>query len=483
MKYLMIQNPGVAPVEGFTLLGMSTTRDCGVDGTTGQFGSGNKHAINLLLRAGLKVIVYCGKTRMTFFTKTETVNDGLVEKEVSKVYCKLGGTSTKLIDCGWCLDFGAIDWNDTAMALREFISNAIDRTIREKKEFIRALQIDRDLEVCPVGESQRKARDGYTRVYVEFSTEVQKFYGELPKRFLHFSENPDQVYQHMLPKAERNLSNSKTAMIYRGGVFVREISETVYPSLFDYNFAPTDLPIDECRNSSEYATRAACAKLVKKADADVLGTIFASLLAGEETFESAMDPYYLCPEWSTPQEEETKEWKKAWEQTAGTSANGASAVLVDAEQPKVAEVIQRKGHKTKPVKSKGWVEAAGRMGVSTPKDVLDENESKGREIREATAAGMWATEIVWAWLEALDMLQDKTFPEVGTFSDIMSAESSVFGFQKGKGVYYREDIASDANKFLLKVAFEEVVHYVTGATDNSRDFQNFLIDVVVELAI
>lgn len=483
MKYLMIQNPGVAPVEGFTLLGMSTTRDCGVEGTSGQFGSGNKHAINLLLRLGFKVIIYCGKTRLTFFTKTETVNDGLVEKEVSKVYCKCGGTSTKTIDCGWCLDFGAIDWNDTAMALREFVSNAIDRTIREKKEFLRALQIDHDLDVTVVDENQRKARDGYTRVYVELTPEVQKFYGELPKRFLHFSENPEQVYQHMLPKAERNLSNSKTAMIYRGGVFVREISESVTASLFDYNFAPADLPIDECRNSSEYATRAACAGLIKASDADTLGTIFASLLAGEDTFESAMDPYYICPEWSTPKEEQKETWQQAWKQTAGTSANGASAVLVDAEQPKVAEFIDRKGHQTKPVKAKGWVEAAGRMGVTTPKDVLNENENKGREIKEATDAGMWATKVVWAWLEALDMLQGKTFPEVGTYSDIMSGESSVFGFQKGKGVYYRDDIASDANKFLLKVAFEEVVHYVTGATDNSRDFQNFLIDVIVELAI
>jgi len=33
-------------------LGVSTTRDCGVEGTIGQFGSGNKHAIYVLLRPG-----------------------------------------------------------------------------------------------------------------------------------------------------------------------------------------------------------------------------------------------------------------------------------------------------------------------------------------------------------------------------------------------------------------------------------------------
>ena len=35
---------------------------------------------------------------------------------------------------------------------------------------------------------------------------------------------------------------------------------------------------------------------------------------------------------------------------------------------------------------------------------------------------------------------------------------------------------------LVKVALEEVAHYVTGATDNSRDFQNFLLDLSVKLA-
>ena len=35
---------------------------------------------------------------------------------------------------------------------------------------------------------------------------------------------------------------------------------------------------------------------------------------------------------------------------------------------------------------------------------------------------------------------------------------------------------------LVQVALEEVAHYVTGATDNSRDFQNFLLDLAVKLS-
>jgi len=136
---LLIQNPGAAPVEGYTLLGVSTTRNCGVAGTIGQFGSGAKHAINTLLRAGLKLLIYCGKTRLEFATRDDTVNDGLVTKPIKRVVCRLGGTSSKTLDMGWCLDFGAIDWTDLSMALREFVANAIDRTVRERGDFVPAL--------------------------------------------------------------------------------------------------------------------------------------------------------------------------------------------------------------------------------------------------------------------------------------------------------------------------------------------------------
>jgi len=474
MTYLLIQNPGNAPVEGYTLLGMSTTRDCGVDGAIGQFGSGAKHAINVLLRAGLKFWIYCGKTRLEFYTQRDVVDDGLTEKTVQKVMCKLGGTSSRTIDCGWCLDFGAIDWNDTTMALREFVSNAIDRTIRQEGDFIEPMKKG-DLAVIPQTDDQRRARDGYTRIYVEMSPEVQRYYGELGKRFLHFSD-PSLVKASLLPKADRNLGNGLTPMIYRCGVLVREMADTKLPSLFDYNFKPSELSIDECRNSSEYATRAACARLVRAADKDHLTVIFKSLAEGQQTFESELDSYYLCPTWDEPKAEEKDAWQKGWEEAAG------DAVLCDASAKQVTEFVQRKGHAVKPVQATAWTRSAERFGIRTASTVLSSNEQRGRDKLPATDAAIKAVDVVWGWLECLNMTQGKEKPEVGCYRDIMQAESDVHGFQEGNGVYLREDIANGLSKYLLKVAYEEVVHYVTGATDNSRDFQSFLIDCFVELA-
>ena len=64
--YLKIENPGVCPTEGFILLGATSKRLADNDSpfTIGQFGSGNKHAVNVLLRAKLYPIVFCGNHRL-----------------------------------------------------------------------------------------------------------------------------------------------------------------------------------------------------------------------------------------------------------------------------------------------------------------------------------------------------------------------------------------------------------------------------------
>jgi hypothetical protein len=43
--FLKIENPGQAPVEGFTVLGVSLADTSKNVGVIGQFGSGNKHAV------------------------------------------------------------------------------------------------------------------------------------------------------------------------------------------------------------------------------------------------------------------------------------------------------------------------------------------------------------------------------------------------------------------------------------------------------
>ena len=415
--------------------------------------------------------IYCGKTKLDFQTRDEVIDDGLVKKPIKRVYCRMGGTSTRMVDTGWCLDFGAIDWTNLAMALREFVSNAIDRTIREKGDFVPAI-LDGDLQVSIVEES--RARDGYTRVYVQVNDDVQRYYGELPRRFLHFSSDSSQVKKSILPKTNRNI-NGQTAMIYREGVLVREVGECKKRSLFDYNFRASELQIDESRNSSEYDVKAACSRCMAGADSNLLASIFKSLLDGEETFEAELDPYYICPSWRVPKSEEKQAWQQAWQVTAG------DAVLVrDIGQ---SDFIRRKGRPAAIIRSPGWTEVAERFELPTAARLLSENEQKGREILPATEYAQHSVDMVWGWLEGLNLTNGTTKPPVGCYRDIMNAGTRLLGFCDNTGVYLADDYASAMSKTLVKTALEEVVHWITGATDNSRDFQDFLLRMIVEIAL
>lgn len=89
MQFLMIQNPGVCPVDGIIMLGVSTTR--GSQGTIGQFGSGSTHATLHLLREEIPPTIFCGLTRLDFEKEKAKLNDGLVEKEYGKVLVRVSG--------------------------------------------------------------------------------------------------------------------------------------------------------------------------------------------------------------------------------------------------------------------------------------------------------------------------------------------------------------------------------------------------------
>ena len=65
------------------------------------------------------------------------------------------------------------------------------------------------------------------------------------------------------------------------------------------------------------------------------------------------------------------------------------------------------------------------------------------------------------------------------------------GYYREGTVYINADLTGTSSEFagpdvlsnrLLKVAMEELSHFVTEATDNSRDFQDYLLELAVKLA-
>lgn len=467
MHYLLIENQGEAPVEGYTVLGWSSTRDSDAEGVIGQFGSGTKHAVNLCLRHGLAVWVYCGKTRLEFGTEYEEVSDGLVTKEAWHVVYRKGNNEWRRT--GWVLDFGLLDWDDTDMALREFISNAIDRTIREGG-------FDENLlTIKTVSDKERRAKAGTTRVYVELIDTVREYFGRLGRYFLHFSDNPESAKPGILTKANRCPNDTEGAVIYREGVYVRTLEGK---SLFDYNFSRDELNIDECRNSSDYHVKAAVAKRVGKADAGTLSSIMRAAQSDikEELLETSLEHYHMFGGYCVdPNETQQETWARAWEAAAGSDA----VVCDDAFSH---DYVEKKGFKPRIVNG-NWSKSLKKIKtVKHASDVLNDDEKQGRTILEPTLDATKAVDWAWDVFSLCDLICEREKPVIKCFKEIQKAERMTCGFVKDSIVYINVDIANDGqNKELKKTAVEEVAHYVTGATDNSRDFQSFLIDALVDV--
>jgi hypothetical protein len=113
----------------------------------------------------------------------------------------------------------------------------------------------------------------------------------------------------------------------------------------------------------------------------------------------------------------------------------------------------------------------------------------GRNVVDPTPDAQAAVDPVWVMLEEVGLTQGKVKPPVKCFTSILDAGAMLNGYYRDGTVFINADLGGSASVAspslsdrLLKVALEEVVHFVTGgATDNSRDFQDFLLNLAVKL--
>lgn len=480
--FLKIENLGVCPPEGFTVFGVSLANTSNNAGVIGQFGSGNKHSVAVLLRNELSPVVFAGTLKLEFSTRPQTVADSQASKDFKRVVVKYGGTDasgasrSSTEDLGFVLDYGKQDWNEVALAMREFVSNAIDRSIREVGDWS-------TVKIEIVDENQVRAKSGCTRVFVPMNADVLNFYNSIGKWFLHFSE-PKSLEKAILPKRNRNLGDRKAAVIYRRGVRVREFESSDTESLFDYNL--NDLTIDESRKASDWDVKHHCGRALGNADKDILALLFDRLVNGKEpVWEFGFDTYALQPSSRCGNEYEGQ--RDNWQQ-AFASIAGEDAVLTGDGS---VDQLERKGFKPI-VAPENLVNAARQYGVQTPATVLSADEFCGREITEPSPDTQAAVDFVWELLEEVGLTNGKVKPPVKSFTSILDAGVMLNGYYRDGEVFINRDLAGagsitagqDAlSDRLIKVAMEEIAHFVTnGATDNSRDFQDYLLEVAVKLA-
>lgn len=483
--YLKIENPGVCPVEGFILLGATSKRLADTDSpyTIGQFGSGNKHALNVLLRAKLYPVVFCGNHKLEFGTKPGRMKALEGETGYNRVVVKHGGTDedgasvTYTEELSQTDEYGILDWSHLGMAFREFVSNAIDAAIAVNRQANGTVKWPwNGIKVELVPEEKVRAKRGWTRVFVPADNEeVIRFYANLGKWFLHFSE-PESITQAILTKKARNLDTQcQTAVIYRRGVRVREIDQYATESLFDYNL--NDLRVDESRNVDDYQCRQAAARAMAKASPEILATWLRSFRVGRSYWEHQFGGYELKPQWGENAEDvaaRKANWSKALELV------GDSVVLATKDGP--VQTLARKGYDALEV-PETVVRAAEEYDCATPSKILSADELSGMESFDPTLDAMAALDWVWEQVDRAGMCDGKAKPPLRCFRKVMNGGTVVQGFLRDGVVHVNEDLATGSSVELRQTLLEEVAHYLTGSKDETRDLQDWAFKLAVRVAM
>lgn len=427
-KYLMIRNNGLAPIEAFTILGLSTAR--GEDDKIGQFGSGSKHGILTLMRNNVDFRIFIGVDELVFSTHPAS----MAGKDYLEVRYTFQGEQHKT---GMCLDFGALDWDTISMSLREFICNALDQgeSIHECVFMCEA--------VNPSPEE--------TRIYISAENEgVSCYWERIRDNFLHFDNLES---QEIIP------SNSKTTKFYRRGVYVTE-SKSDTPPLFTYNFQ--NGRIDESRNLDGAAVSSIAARLLVKSS-ERLSEVFSSFGQTKKWEHNIGDSLYY-----SSNREDKQNALTAWSQVFGDKP-----FAVGSEE---SERLTKKKipHAVVPLSYSSYLRFCG---IQTAKELLSKLDEWNAEECEATESAMDTFKRVWRWLEGVRLTEGKDFPSVKCFSMPMKNGEEKMGFYKDGTVYLNLDY--DTNE---QTALEELAHYITGAEDETRDFQDYAFRLATRLA-
>jgi len=434
--YLMIENKGVCPVEGFVVYGLSTARD--KEDKIGQFGTGNKHGINTLLRHKIKFYVFRGKQKIEFFTKQKEMDGEPYELVCYKVDNKVYETSS-------ALGHGELDWNNINMAMREFISNAIDRC-------------EDDITITLIPDNQCKGKGGYTIIYIDGTPEVIKYFTDLHVNFLCFDQRKN---EKVIAKSDK-----EPARIYRKGVLVRQVESCTLPALFDYNFGE-ELPIDESRNLSDHQIVTVVGNAIRN-NPVALKTIFDKI--------DSLDDYWELvhtQKWDliTYKQETRNLWTQIWKEVY------SDAIICQQDMMALGMRATKKGFKVIYTKYNNWYNACVDMGIERVNNVLDRINEKGYEYcTEVRVDTINLAHEIWNWFEQLDLTFGKTFPIVKNFRDIMENNAMLLGFYDSatKTIGINVDHSSSKTAML-----EEMIHYVSGANDETREFQDFAKKMII----
>ena len=422
MRYLVIENKGEMGPEGFLLMGTSTKRNQA--GQIGQFGTGAKFGLAVLLREGVNVITISGEKRYTFGTEKVTFR----EQEFDRITIREGRHKPESTQYTTAMGHG---WGLSG-AIRELISNAYDE---ENAEVFTSAEVAN--------------RPGYTRIYVQLTESVFDIYRQFDRYFTVrrkplVSGEGWAIYKPYGPGTR----------VYRRGVQVFE--DTSLPACFDYQ--NDELSVREDRTSERYDCERCCAWIMGHLSTEQHCGIMDFLCTAEgETFEGRNN--YLG--W----------YKETLGPAFETLLNGRVAVTADELARYSAELS---GDSTV-VFPQHWIDAfKSCAGIRTLRDVISAPLLNGHRIVEVPAEERvrLAAAIRYCVIVGVEIDESK----LAIFE--ATAPGAPLGYAVGStGAIMINRIMLDRGvREIVKVLFEEYIHNVSQNPDYTRGFQHALID-------
>ena len=483
--YLKIENPGVCPVEGFILLGATSKRLADNDSpyTIGQFGSGGKHAVNVLLRAKLYPIVFCGNHRLEYGTKPGKMKALEGQTDYNRVIVKHGGTDedgasvTFTEELSQTDEYGVLDWNCMGMAFREFVSNAIDAAIAVNRQAEGKAKWPWDgvkVELVPEEKVRAKTwlhprlcacrqRRGYP---------LLRKSGQVVPAFLGAGSNHPGNPHEEIPQPRCRLPYRRHFSSWCAGpgdrpVFFR-VPLRLQPERSAGGRIPQcgRLPVPKCGDEGDGKGQPGspgCLDAVVPRKHALLGASIRRLRT-----QAAMGRD--CRRNRRPQGQ--------LEQGPGI---GRGYVVLAAKDGPV-QTLARKGYDPLEV-PETVVRAAEEYGCPTPSKILSADELDGRESFDPTPDAVAALDWVWERINQAGMDDGKAKPEIRCFRKVMNGGTVVLGFLRDGIVYVNEDLATGASVELRQTVLEEVAHYLTESKDCTRDLQDWAFKLAVRVAM
>ena len=412
-QFLLIENKGQIDVNALTLMGGSTKRDS----TTmiGFYGSGNKYANALLLKAKIGLRIFSGEKEVILSTEPVTFRDKSFEKIL------IDGRETSLTT-----DMGP-QW-DTWMAVREFVSNAID---------------EGENNVIPSTEIVA-GKEGYTRFYIEHVPQTKEVIDNWDTYFAF--DRTDAIIDLPAGKLFPNICHEHQRILYRRGIRCYDNGE----SLYHY-----DLPIFTINESrvidNLYTARNRVRDfLVEHATKDVAKTIMESAFGHSLFIETSI--------------EYNESWYKL--NTAWKEAIGERIVINEdlggfyAERRREPHVIVSKSLAKKIKASFPEIEVCG----------------VGQDDEIFTSPVELTPKMQYQLKKATDALKEMKY-EIGYPIEVVTfSRASVLGLAKNGTIYISPKQFDKGIREIAVTLIEENEHLITNYDDCTREFQDHLFN-------